>query len=83
MQCLQQWGDEAFALHLAVLMDYVQTTDGIIGQSHYGEWAQELYRICETAKLQSVVQPYTTHLRSLADRWQAKALVPIKAFSVA
>lgn len=83
LQCLQQWGEEAFMLHLAVLVDYVQTTDGIIGQSHYGEWAQELYRICETAQLRPVVQPCTTHLRSVADRWQAKAQLPIKAFAAA
>ena len=81
--CLEQWGTDAFAWQPSVLVDYVQTTDGIIGQSRYGEWAQELHRICEARKTDPVLQPYLGHLANLASRWQAKAHQPIAAFRAA
>lgn len=83
LDCIEQWGDVAFALQPTILVDYRQTTDGIIGQSHYGEWAEELHQICRAAEADSVLQPYLKHLENLADHWQAQASQPIAAFKVA
>ena len=48
LQCLELWGIESFRLYPAVLVQYVQRSDGIIGRSSYGDWAVELQQLLET-----------------------------------
>lgn len=45
LSCLIQWGRNSFRLHPVRLVNYVQRSDGVIGQSSYGEWAKELEAI--------------------------------------
>ena len=47
LRCLTRWGNDSFCLYPSVLVDYVQASDGVIGQSTYGEWATELSAILE------------------------------------
>jgi glycosyltransferase involved in cell wall biosynthesis len=45
LQSLILWGSDSFRVYGQVLVNYVQTSDGIIGQSGYEEWANELASI--------------------------------------
>jgi glycosyltransferase involved in cell wall biosynthesis len=83
LRCIQSWGHDAFAIHQTVLVDYVQTTDGIIGQSSYGAWAQELLHLCEAPEQYPAIGPHAEHLMQLAQQWQARAHQRIKAFQAA
>jgi hypothetical protein len=38
LKCASYWRRESFGLNPAVLVDYVQTNQGIIGSSTYQEW---------------------------------------------
>ena len=65
---LWQWGRDGFRLHEAVLVNYVQRSDGVIGQSGYGEWAREL------AALVRIQQDYLAPeeaiaLKQLVEEW--------------
>jgi hypothetical protein len=42
-QCLNR--NHAFKLLPEVLVDYIQTTEGVIGASTYREWADELMQL--------------------------------------
>jgi glycosyltransferase involved in cell wall biosynthesis len=42
LKCASYWRRESFGLNPAVLVDYVQTNQGVIGSSTYQEWAKEL-----------------------------------------
>jgi glycosyltransferase involved in cell wall biosynthesis len=42
LKCISHWGRENFAINSSVLVDYVQTNQGIIGKSNYQDWAKEL-----------------------------------------
>ena len=68
LRCLWQWGRDGFRLHEAVLVNYVQRSDGVIGQSGYGEWAREL------AALVRIQQDYLAPeeaiaLKQLVEEW--------------
>jgi glycosyltransferase involved in cell wall biosynthesis len=47
LRCVDLWGREKFAINPIVLVDYIQTNQGIIGQSNYQDWAKELGWIIE------------------------------------
>ncbi|WP_346294089.1 glycosyltransferase family A protein [Sphaerothrix gracilis] len=80
LQCLEQWGHNAFTIHPRILVNYVQTTAGIIGQSRYGQWADELRRLCQNAEDYPAIQPHQKELQQLADSWQAKGQQVIAGF---
>jgi glycosyltransferase involved in cell wall biosynthesis len=63
LQCLNVWHEDKFALLPEVLVDYVQTNDGVIGRSSYR--ALELERIISEAKLYSILQTDPNYLKSL------------------
>ena len=63
-----------------VLVDYVQTTEGVIGQSRYGEWAQELELLCQQEQQYPVIRTHLPHLKAIAARWREKADCSIAAF---
>jgi hypothetical protein len=47
LQCIGQWGRDSFRINLLVLVEYLQTSAGVIGQSSYSDWATELESILE------------------------------------
>lgn len=47
LQCISLWGIEGGRVIPEVLVDYVQTNEGQVGQSNYGVWSDELKRIWE------------------------------------
>ncbi|NET55375.1 MAG: hypothetical protein F6K47_04060 [Symploca sp. SIO2E6] len=54
-----------------VLVDYVQTSDGVIGQSSYGEWSKELQSILNTADIAQVfTQEEVEELHCKAKAWR-------------
>ncbi|NJL56667.1 glycosyltransferase family 2 protein [bacterium] len=72
LQCLDCWGRDSFRLHPRILVDYRQTSEGIIGQSSYREWAAELQSLLDGNS--SVLSPGDRPLLlGLIRRWQAKA----------
>lgn len=74
LQCLSLWGPDCFQLHRAVLVDYVQRSDGIIGRSSYQEWAIELEQILNSSALYPVLNHQTqAQLRQLVQRWCDRA----------
>ncbi len=56
VQCLSRWGTEKFLLNPLILVNYTQTSEGIIGRSHYGEWAFELSQLFGQVEQYSVLQ---------------------------
>jgi glycosyltransferase involved in cell wall biosynthesis len=42
LQCVSCWGGEGFSINPSILVDYVQTNQGVIGSSSYEDWAKEL-----------------------------------------
>ena len=73
LQCLKVWKPEGFKLNPLVLVDYVQTSDGVIGQSSYGDWSGELESILNNA---DIAQIFTTEeveeLHQQAKAWRKK-----------
>jgi glycosyltransferase involved in cell wall biosynthesis len=47
LRCIDLWGRSGFGINPAILVDYVQTNQGIIGGSSYQDWASELEWIIE------------------------------------
>jgi glycosyltransferase involved in cell wall biosynthesis len=75
LQCLNVWDEGSFALLPQVLVDYVQTNDGVIGRSNYFEWAVELERIIENAHNYSILKSnpqYIETLQQLQQKFSAK-----------
>jgi glycosyltransferase involved in cell wall biosynthesis len=73
LRCLDHWGMESFALYESVLVDYVQSSEGIIGRSKYGEWAEEIDRLCTNAQKYPILSPEDMiGLSSLARSWREK-----------
>ncbi len=69
LQCLAKWGCGSFQVHPAVLIHYIQRSDGIIGRSSYLDWALELKR------LQNFVlftQEDVAALEQLIESWMEK-----------
>jgi len=84
LQCLSLWGLNSFRLHSSVLVDYVQRSNGIIGQSSYEEWAIELEQILNSSPPYPVLDQQTqTQLWQRVQRWrdQVNRHTPIAAFS--
>lgn len=80
LQSLGCWGPDAFTVQPEVLVDYVQTTEGVIGQSRYGDWAQELELLCQREQYYPALHPHLPHLKAIAAQWREKADCSIAAF---
>jgi glycosyltransferase involved in cell wall biosynthesis len=65
LQCLNVWNESTFALLPRILVDYVQTNDGVIGKSSYFDWAIELERIIAHAYSYSILQQNPTYIKTL------------------
>ncbi len=87
LQCSNSWSLESFALIPQVLVNYLQTTEGVIGQSKYEDWAIELEKIIENKNNYSVLLSDFTYLETLQQLQQSfkakqqKSSVP-KAFKL-
>jgi glycosyltransferase involved in cell wall biosynthesis len=51
LKCICHWGRESFRINPSILVDYVQTNQGIIGKSNYQDWATEVEWIIDRQEL--------------------------------
>jgi glycosyltransferase involved in cell wall biosynthesis len=65
LKCFNSWSEDTFALNPQVLVDYVQTNDGVIGQSSYSDWAVELERIIENFHNYSILKSNPEYIETL------------------
>ena len=75
LQCLSLWGRASFKLNPNPLVEYIQSNQGIIGQSNYGSWASELKQIVANYKSYPVLTENPQHLSALnllADKYHYK-----------
>jgi glycosyltransferase involved in cell wall biosynthesis len=72
LQCLDRWGENSFCINPKVLVEYVQTTEGVIGRSSYGEWAVELNSLLKENRYASLKAEDIEVLKELAEKWQNK-----------
>jgi glycosyltransferase involved in cell wall biosynthesis len=75
LRCLGVWGRESFAVLPQVLIEYVQSREGVIGRSHFGQWAEELRQLltqshdypvlhaCDHSRLEQLAQKYADQYR--------------------
>jgi glycosyltransferase involved in cell wall biosynthesis len=80
LRCLGCWGYEDFALNLEVLVDYVQSSEGIIGRSKYEEWAAEIDQLCASGQYPILDPESIIELSALARLWRERQGQGIQAF---
>lgn len=78
LQCIDRWGSDRFSILPTILVDYVQTSEGVIGRSTYSEWARELSNLLQHKVLTDIDRQI---LNQLIQKWQHKADQSISAFS--
>lgn len=84
LQAAQLWGEDAFGFNNSILVNYIQSSTGIIGSSNYQQWATELSNIVANSCNYAVLQDNTCdRLKQLVEIYSTKAQShPIpKAFS--
>ncbi|MBE9010320.1 glycosyltransferase family 2 protein, partial [Pseudanabaenaceae cyanobacterium LEGE 13415] len=67
-----------FSILPAVLVDYIQTSEGVIGRSTYQEWATELLNLLPHPVLTDLDRQI---LNQLIEKWQNKSTQSISAFN--
>jgi hypothetical protein len=73
LRCVDLWGRAKFAINPVVLVDYIQTNQGIIGQSNYQDWAKELEWMVKNYHLYSCLsEGNILALNSLKDKYLLK-----------
>ncbi|MGB3208466.1 MAG: hypothetical protein WBB28_26060 [Crinalium sp.] len=74
LQCLSRWRKENFLLNPLVLVNYIQTNEGIIGGSNYHQWAAELAEIRKHAQQYSICQEIDVknRLNTLIESYEEK-----------
>jgi glycosyltransferase involved in cell wall biosynthesis len=80
LRCLGCWGSEGFALVSEVLVDYVQSSEGIIGRSKYEEWAEEIDQLCTSGQYPILDPESIIELSALARLWRERQGQGIQAF---
>lgn len=84
LQCLSRWGQSSFRLNPKRLVDYVQRSDGVIGQSSYSQWVDELRRILTNSSCYPALENEdVVSLEHYLGKWQQQAELSIglSAFS--
>jgi glycosyltransferase involved in cell wall biosynthesis len=81
LRCLDYWGSESFALNPEVLVDYVQSSEGIIGRSTYGDWAEEIDRLCASGHYPLLDPERIIRLLALAESWRERQGQGVSAFA--
>jgi glycosyltransferase involved in cell wall biosynthesis len=73
LRCIGCWGANSFRILESVLVEYVQSSEGIIGRSNYGDWAEEIDQLCAHANLYPLIgSGDIDSLRSLSQSWKNK-----------
>ncbi len=65
LQCLSLWGSDRFEINPKPFVEYIQSNQGIIGQSDYGSWAMELKQILANHESYSILASDSEYLRAL------------------
>jgi hypothetical protein len=66
---LRPW---AYETNAQVLIQYVQRSDGVIGQSIYHNWVDEMQQICQTRDRYAILTHETIEsLHQQLSRWQS------------
>jgi hypothetical protein len=81
LQCAGIWGKDAFKFNDSVLVNYIQSSEGIIGSSTYNEWAEELTLICHRYHHYPTLQSKDVEcLNKLIAGYQGRANMSAPAF---
>jgi glycosyltransferase involved in cell wall biosynthesis len=82
LKCASIWGRERFQLNPTLLVDYIQTNQGIIGTSNYQQWSAELKHIWEQRENYSILGVLGDEfLLELIHQYQQKKSLELTAFS--
>jgi glycosyltransferase involved in cell wall biosynthesis len=75
LKCVTYWGRESFAINDKILVNYVQTNQGVIGQSKYSDWADELDQIVKRSYLYPCLSiDHITKLNDLTSKYRQQSL---------
>lgn len=84
LQAAQVWGEAAFGFNNSILVNYIQSSHGIIGSSNYHQWVIELSNIVASSCNYAILQGNSREvLKQLVEIYKTKAQshsIP-KAFS--
>lgn len=85
IQCVGQCNASSLAEFLfnpEVLVNYIQTTNGVIGQSGYGEWARELQQLYDDRLAYlGMSEGWADWMPQTIQKYQQKSQVPLPAFA--
>jgi len=73
LQCTNRYGRNQFQLNPQVLVNYIQSSEGTIGCSNYGQWAEELKQIIHEAAFYSLTPPQIERIYQLAQIYHHRA----------
>ncbi|MBR8833850.1 MAG: glycosyltransferase family 2 protein [Stigonema ocellatum SAG 48.90 = DSM 106950] len=79
LQCTNVWGRQHFQINSIPLVNYIQSSEGIIGSSSYQEWAEELSRLIESTSL-SLLPNEVERLHQIVRIYQEKCDSRLPAF---
>ncbi|MBD6620671.1 glycosyltransferase family 2 protein [Komarekiella sp. 'clone 1'] len=78
LQCACRWGQDSFGFFDHILVDYIQSSNGIIGSSNYEEWSTELSLIIAFQKNYSILQEDTIErLKQIMSIYSSKAEISL------
>ncbi len=72
LQCTNSWQRNTFKLQPQVLVNYIQSSEGIIGSSTYDQWAEEISQIINNHQFYSLSTYEVEHLALIAKTSQSK-----------
>ncbi len=80
LQCTSLWGEARFRLNPEILVNYVQSSSGIIGQSSYAEWVRELKEIYSNSYQYSVLidKDVTSWFPQIIQNYEKKVVSGLK-----
>ncbi|MDY7005448.1 MAG: glycosyltransferase family A protein [Cyanobacteriota bacterium] len=83
LQCIDRWETEQFCINPVPLVNYIQTSLGIIGQSTYSEWVSELIQLKNSLNQYPIINQtkYIEKLGLLISYYQKYLDKRIKAFA--
>ncbi|OCQ94503.1 glycosyl transferase family A [Nostoc sp. MBR 210] len=73
LQCTKKYGSSQFQINPQVLVNYIQSSQGTIGGSHYGQWAAELKQIMNHVGLYSLTSHQIARIHQLIQIYNHKA----------
>ncbi|WP_414530058.1 glycosyltransferase family 2 protein [Nodularia chucula] len=85
LQCGCIWGEDGFGFNNNILVNYIQSSIGIIGSSNYEQWANELSLIVTNQANYSILQEnFVERLEQLVAIYKHKAKISLipKVFAV-